>query len=399
LVSPLGCDVTSFFSRLLAAESGITRLTGLDAPGLDDPIGGRLSGWDPCAWLSPLQRRATWTVTQYAYAAASQGMESAGLDRSDRPRGGIVFGTGFAAQGSSEATYHRCFTSPGTRPRPDAIIQGMANATAAFLASELRLLGPNLTILAACASSNHAIGQAADLIRAGRCDVVLAGGGDAPLLPIVMATWAAMRVLAPAGDDPARACRPFSRDRRGLVVSEGAAFLVLESLSGARARGAPILAEVAGYGANADGGHITHPDTASIARCVRLALEDARVGASEVDFVSSHGTGTLTNDRAEAEALWGALGERAGTIPINATKAVHGHAMGASGALEAIATIQSMRTGLIPPTAHLDEPDPELPELAHVRGGPLERAPRVALSNSFGFGGTNAVLVLRRFDA
>jgi nodulation protein E len=331
--------------------------------------------------------RATWRVSHYAYAAARQAFDAAGLELRDRPEGGVVIGTGFAAQGSSEETYLRCFSHPGARPRPNAITQGMANATGGFLASELRLLGPNLTIMAACASANHALGQALDLIRSGRAELVLAGGADAPLTPIVMAAWATMRVLAPACGQPERACRPFGRNRTGLVAGEGAAFLVLESLSAASARGAPILAEIAGYGGT----------IAGVRRSILLALEDARVTPQLVDFVSSHGTGTVANDRVESQALWEVLGPGAWDVPVNSTKAAHGHAMGASGALEAVAAIMSMRRGVVPPTRNLDEVDPLLPPLDFVRGAARELAPSVVLSNSFGFGGTNAVVVIRRF--
>jgi 3-oxoacyl-[acyl-carrier-protein] synthase II len=398
VVSALGCGVDPFFERLLAGESGIVRLEGLDPPGLEQPIGGTIPAWHPEEWLSRSLARATWRITHYAYAAARQAFDSAGLQPRDRPEGGIVIGTGFAAQGSSEETYRRCFSHPGTRPRPTAITQGMANATAGLLASEFNLLGPNLTILAACASSNHAIGQALDLIRSGRTELVLAGGADAPLTPIVMAAWAALRVLAPGCGDPVRACRPFGRDRAGLVVGEGAAFLVLESLSSASARGARIFAEIAGYGATADGGHITHPDVAGVRRSMLLALQDARVAPALVDFVSSHGTGTVANDSIESQALWDVLGSGARHVPVNSTKAAHGHAMGASGALEAVAAIASMRRRVVPPTLNLDDVDPLLPPLDFVRGAAREHAPSVVLSNSFGFGGTNAVLVLRRFE-
>ena len=397
VVSALGCGVDPFFDRLVAGSSGIASLEGLDVPGLEHPIGGMIPAWDPEEWLPRATVRATWRVSHYAYAAARQAFDSAGLEPRDRPEGGVVIGSGFGAQGSSEETYLRCFSQPGKRPRPNAIIQGMANATAGFLASELRLLGPNLTILAACASANHAIGQALDLIRSGRCEVALAGGADAPLTPIVMGAWAAMRVLAPGCGDPTAACRPFDRGRAGLVVGEGAAFLVLESLSAASARGADVLAEVAGYGATADGGHVTHPDIAGVRRSIQLALEDAQVTPALVDFVSSHGTGTMANDRVESQALWEVLGPAARHVPVNSTKAAHGHAMGASGALEAVAAITSMRRGLVPPTVNLDEVDPILPPLDFVRGEARERTPSVVLSNSFGFGGTNAVLVLRRF--
>jgi 3-oxoacyl-(acyl-carrier-protein) synthase len=225
----------------------------------------------------------------------------------------------------------------------------------------------------------------------------VAGGTDAPLTPIVLAAWNAMRVLAPAGDDPARACRPFSGDRQGIVVGEGAGFVVLESLAHAEARGARPLAEIVGYAANADAGHLTHPDRDGIRACLERALVDAQVAPARVGYVNAHGTGTGANDRTEAEALASLFGDHAPRLAISSTKAVHGHAMGASGGLEAIATVLALREGRLPPTANLRTPDPELPPLDFVPEPGRRAAVEVALSSSFAFGGNNAVLVLRSF--
>jgi 3-oxoacyl-(acyl-carrier-protein) synthase len=212
----------------------------------------------------------------------------------------------------------------------------------------------------------------------------------------VLAAWNSMRVLAPAGGDPARACRPFSPDRQGLVVGEGAGFVVLETLTHARARGAPVLAEVLGYGANADAGHLTHPDRAGVAACLTLALEDAGVAPEAVGYVNAHGTGTDVNDRVEAEALAAVFGSHAPRLLVSSTKAVHGHAMGAAGGLEAVATILALRAGRVPPTANLAAPDPALPALDYVRGESRPAALEIALSSSFAFGGNNAVLAFGR---
>lgn len=397
-VSSLGRGVGPFFERVLRAESGIAPLDKVTPPGLPHPIGGAVPDWDPEQHLRRELAQGTWRATHLAYVAAQEAVSSAGLEIVDRPRGGVFVGTGFGAQGSTEETYQRCFAAPGVRPRPDSIIKGMSNATAGVLAAELRLLGPNLTLIAACASANHAIGHAFHLLAAGRADLMLAGGVDAPLTNVILGAWASMRLLAPADGDPARACRPFSRDRKGMAVSEGAGFLVLETLQGARARGAEILAEIVGYAANADGGHITRPDPSGVRRCIVGALEDARLPAERIDYINAHGTGTVVNDREESRAIWDVFGSRASAIPVSSTKAAHGHAMGASGALEAIGTIMSMRAGVIPPTAHLDDVDPELPPLDFVRCRPREQEVAFAVSNSFGFGGTNAVLVLKRSD-
>ena len=396
-VSALGSDVRSFFEQVLAGKPGTRRLEGLDAPGLEHPIGAAISDFDPRAWLPGRTLQAAALATQYAYAAAAQAFDAARLDKIDRPAAGVYVGTGFGGVASSEETYRTCFTQPGTRPKPTVIPTAMANAAAGFLASEFRLKGPNLTFAVACSSGTHAIGQAFRTLRAGDAEVMLAGGTDAPLTPIVLSAWNAMRVLAPAGDDCTRACRPFGRGRHGLVIGEGAGFLILETLEHAQKRQAPILAEVAGYAANADAGHATHPDLQWVQACMALALEDARVGRDEVGYINAHGTGTVVNDQIEAEAIAGVFGDRAKNVLVSSTKGVHGHAMGASGALEAIATVLAITEGKVPPTANLDDPDPALPALDLVAGSPRETDLDVAMSNSLAFGGNNAVLVLRRF--
>lgn len=393
-VSSLGTDIAAFGKRVRAGHPGVTRLPGLSAPGLEDPIGAAIPAFDPRTWLPARALGAVPRVALYAYAAAGQAMDAAGLDRTDRPRGGLYLGTGFGGIAETEETYRACFTRPGTRPRPTAIPTAMANSAAGFLAAELRLKGPNLTLAVACSSGSHAIGQAFHLLRSGGADLMLAGGADAPLTAIVLAAWNVMRVLAPAGDDPSTACRPFSADRRGLVVGEGAAFLVLETLAHAEARGAAPLAELVGYGANADAGHVTHPDVEGVRACMALALDDAGLSPDAVGYVNAHGTGTDVNDRVEAEALAALFGTHAPAV--SSTKAVHGHAMGAAGALEAVATVLALREGWLPPTANLVQPDPALPPLDHVVGEARRLAVDVALSNSFAFGGNNAVLVLRR---
>jgi 3-oxoacyl-(acyl-carrier-protein) synthase len=394
-VSSLGTDLASFSERIFAGRPGVKRLPGLGAPGLEDPIGASVSGFDPRGWLPARVLPTTSRVAQYACAAAMQAFTASGLMPSERPRGGVFVGSGFGPIAETEETYRTCFTIPGTRPRPTVIPTAMANAAAALLAAKFRLRGPNLTLMVACAAATHAIGQAFRLLRAGDADLMLAGGAEAPLTPIVLAAWNAMRVLAPAGDDPARACRPFGRDRQGIVIGEGAAFLVLETLAHAEGRGARVLAEVLGYAANADAGHITHPDAEGVRSCMAAALADAKLEPGAVGYINAHGTGTSVNDRLEAEAIATVFGAHAPHLPVSSTKAVHGHAMGASGALEAVATVLALGQGRLPPTANLAEVDPGLPALDYVTTA-RPATVDAALSNSFAFGGNNAVLVLGR---
>ena len=391
-VSALGQDTASFSLAIFAGESGVRHLV-IDAPGVASPIGAAIPGFDPAVWFPDRPTATIPRAAQYAYAAAQQAYAAAGLDRVERADGGVYLGTGFGGITETEETYRTSFARPGARPRPLTIPMAMANAPAGFLATEFRLKGPNLTLVVACSSATHAIGQAFHLLQRGGASLMLAGGADAPLTPIVLASWNALRVLAPAAGDPTLACRPFAADRRGLVIGEGAALLVLETLSHAQSRGAPVLAEIVGYGANADAGHITHPSTEGIQACMALALADAALAADAVGYINAHGTGTDANDRVEAEAVRGLFCAR---VPISSTKAVHGHAMGASGALEAMATILALREGRLPATANLTTPDPALPALDFVLGVSRPADIEVAMSNSFAFGGNNAVLVFRR---
>lgn len=395
-VSALGNDVRAFSEAVFAGRSGIVRLEGLACPGLEAPIGAAVSGFDAGAWLPARLLSSTSRSAQLALAAARQAMTAARLQGESDSAVGVYVGSGFGGIAETEDTYRNCFGRVGARPKPSVIPMAMANAPAGLVASELKLRGPNLTLSVACSSATHAIGQAFRLIREGGAEAMLAGGTDAPLTPIVLAAWNVMRVLAPAGADPARACRPFSRDRQGIVVGEGAAFLVLESLESAERRGATALAEVLGYGANADAGHVTHPDPRGIESCIALALEDAALRPQAISHVNAHGTGTDVNDRLEAEAIAALFGEHAARVAISSTKAVHGHAMGASGALEAVATVLAIVEGRIPPTANLDTPDPELPPLDFVASGARQANVSAALSNSFAFGGNNAVLAFGR---
>jgi 3-oxoacyl-(acyl-carrier-protein) synthase len=397
-VSALGTDLTSFADAIFAGRSAVRRLEGFEAPGVEDPIGAAIPAFDPCVWLPARAVSITPRNGQYALAAAAQAFAAAGLERTERPRGAVFLGTGFGGIAESEETYRACFTRTGQRPRPTAIPMGMANAAAGLLSSELRLKGENVTLAVACSSATHAIGQAFRLLRAGRADIALAGGSDAPLTPIVVAAWNVMRVLAPAGAEPARACRPFSRDRQGIVVGEGAGFLILETSEHASARGARALAEIVGYGANADAGHITHPDLDGVKACMALALDDAGLAPEAVGYVNAHGTGTTANDATEARAISDLFGRHARHLLVSSTKAIHGHAMGAAGALETVATVLALSEGRIPPTANLVAADPDLPALDFVPD-PGRKAPiEVALKSSFAFGGNNAVLVLRRAD-
>jgi nodulation protein E len=257
--------------------------------------------------------------------------------------------------------------------------------------------GPSLTTATACSSASHAIGEAFHLIKFGLADLMLTGGCEAPITFGMIRSWESVRVLASGDGDPSRACRPFSADREGLVMGEGAAMIMLEELEHAKQRGATIYAELAGFGLSSDAGHITQPSVEGPARAVRMALDEAQVNPAEVDYVNAHGTGTRLNDSTETQVLKEVFKEHAGRLAISSTKSMHGHVMGATGAVEMVATIQAIERGVIPPTANYTRPDPEC-DLDYVPNQAREQPVRVAISNSFAFGGLNAVLLVRRFE-
>jgi 3-oxoacyl-(acyl-carrier-protein) synthase len=313
----------------------------------------------------------------------------------DPTRAGVNIGTALGSAATNDEAYRRFYGTPPRRIRPFTIPRLMHNASASQVSMMFGLQGPTSCHSTACAASSHAIGEAGEIIRSGRADVMLAGGTDAAIVPGALTAWEALRLLAPAGDNPAAACRPFSRDRMGLVLAEGAGVLVLEEWDRARRRGAPIYAELAGYGATSDAGHITQPGVAAPARAIAAALAQAHLAPTAVGYINAHGTGTRLNDATETRVLVEAFGSHASALAISSTKSMHGHAMGASGAIELIATVLAISRGVLPPTAHYSEFDPEC-HLDYVPNTAREHQVAAALSNSFAFGGLNAALVVRR---
>ncbi len=270
----------------------------------------------------------------------------------------------------------------------------MYNAATSAVSAAYDARGPAWATVSACTSATHSIGQALDWIRCGRADVVIAGGADAPLQPGIILAWEALRVLAPAGDDPSAACRPFAKDRRGLVLAEGAGVLILESVDHARKRGAVPLAEILGAGFSSDAGHLTDPTVEGPAAAMRLALEDGGLEPAEIDYINAHGTATRANDLTETRAIHRTFGDHARSLAVSSTKSMHGHAMGATGAIEMALSIVSLRAGLLPPTLNLDSRDPEC-DLDYVSDGPRPTEASTFISSSFGFGGLNGVLACR----
>ncbi|HEV2986220.1 MAG TPA: beta-ketoacyl-[acyl-carrier-protein] synthase family protein [Vicinamibacterales bacterium] len=396
-VSALGIGVPAFWDRVSAGVSGVRRISNFDATGFLAQVAAEVPDFNPERYFDETEREMLDRFTQFALIAAEEACAQAGLDlaEEDRDASGVSIGSALGGAVTQDERYKKMYSERGWRAHPFTIPRIMSNAAAAHISMRYHLRGPALSFATACAASAHAVGEAAEIIRAGRADLMVAGGADAPIAPGIVRSWEAMRVLAPAPDDPSKACRPFSKDRLGMVLGEGAGIMVLESWDRAMARGATILAEIAGYGATADAGHITQPGTHAPARAIAIALSQGGLEPSEVGYVNAHGTATRLNDVTETSILKRAFGDHARRLCISSTKAVHGHAMGASAALELIATILALQHGLVPPTANYTGADPDC-DLDYVPNTARRTSLSAAISNSFAFGGLNAVIAVRR---
>lgn len=391
-VSALGVDARSLWKGLREGHDGIAPLRHPRAAELRVRIAAQVpETFDPSSRIAERMLPLLDRTALLAVAAAGEAIAQSGLDFSDAALGartGVVVGTGVGGQNTQDEQYHRLYAENAARLHPLTIVRLMINAPASQISMAHGLRGPAFAVASACASSNHAIAQAALLIRSGQADVVLAGGADACLTFGTLRAWEAMRVLA------GEACRPFSANRQGLVLGEGAGMFVLESLAHARARGAAVLGVLAGVGMSADAGDIVAPDPSGSAAAMGLALADAGLAPDDIDYINAHGTGTLANDAAETRAIHRVFGAHADKLAVSSTKSMHGHALGASGALELVAVLGALHDGVVPPTLNLDTPDPEC-DLDYVPNRPRAMRVRAALSNSFAFGGLNAVLAIR----
>jgi len=397
-VSALGVGVPAFWDGLVSGRSGVREITRVQAQELNRPIAAEVPDFDPALWVPEDRLSLVDRFAQFALAAAIEAWRDSGLTLSGDAcdRAGVSIGTGLGGATAEDEAYERIYKNNAARIHPFTIPRLMYNAATAHVGMALGLRGPSLCYSTACAASTHAIGEAGEIIRSGRADVMMAGGADAPITLGVMRAWDAMRILAPIpAGGPGMACRPFSRDRQGLVIGEGAAVVVLEEWERARARGARIYAELAGYGATADAGHITQPGIDAPVRAMQIALAQAGLPPEAVGYVNAHGTGTLLNDSTETTIIKRVFGSHAERLAVSSTKSMHGHAMGASGALEFVATVLAVCRGVLPPTINYTVPDPEC-DLDYVPNEARERDVRAAMSNSFAFGGLNAVLAITR---
>ena len=401
LVTPLGNEVATNWQNLLAGRSGIATITRFDAGQLPVRIAGEVRNFDPLHYIEKRDIKKMDAFTHYALAAAQIAVDDAGLsiDADSAERVGVLVGVGMGGIATLEEG-HQLFIESGARKlSPFMVPRLIANMAPGQIAIRFGAKGVNYAVSSACASGGHAIGEAQRLIRFGLQDAMLAGGTEAAVTPLSIAGFAAMRALSTRNDEPERASRPFDRERDGFVMAEGAGVLVLEARERAIHRGARIYAEIVGYGANADAYHITMPaaEGEGAARCMRLTLKDGGIEPTEVDYINAHGTSTPYNDVNETQAIKHVFGAHAARLAISSTKSMSGHLLGAAGAIEAAYTVLTVYHAVIPPTINYEYPDPEC-DLDYVPNHARTAAVKVALSNSFGFGGTNACLAFRRYD-
>lgn len=399
VVAATGSNVRSFFDNLCNARSGIGRITQFDPSALSVQIAAEVPNYNPAEHFPAKRLDLLDRFSQFALLAAQEAVASSGLQLKDeeRSRFGVVIGSGMGGAQGLDNGYLNLYARQATRLHPFTIPRIMHNAPVSHVCMEYGAQGPSFSTSTACSSSGHAIGEAFRLIKFDLADIVLAGGADSPITYGMMRSWESVRVLATGDGDASRACRPFSADRDGMVIGEGSGVLVLEELDRARKRGAEIYAEVSGFGMTSDAAHITQPTVDGPARAIQAALNEAQLKPEDVDYVNAHGTGTRLNDATETSVIKKVFGERARKLPVSSTKSMHGHAMGATGALEMVATVLALKQGVVPPTANFTAPDPEC-DLDVVPNEARSVPVRVAISNSFAFGGLNAVLLVRKFQ-
>ena len=402
-INPLGNTVAEFWERALAGQSGVDWLTQVDSAAYDVHIAGEVKNFVPEDFIDRKDARRMARFSQLALAAAAEALDGARFDVSqaaDPYRVGVLFGNGMGGFPDTDRAVKDITQKGARRMDPFYMVKMLPNMAAAQVAMRYGAKGYNATISTACASAGNAIGEAMEMIRAGRADVMITGGTEAGLSELGLAAFNVMKALSTNNDPPQAASRPFDSKRDGFVSSEGAGVFVVESLEHAQRRGAPILAEIAGYGCTSDAHHVVVPveDGATTAMCMTLALNDAGLKPEDVDYINAHATSTQMNDKYETVAMKRALGELAYQIPISATKSLIGHTLGASAAIESVACVQSILTGKIHPTINQEFPDPDC-DLDYVPNVMREGVDvKVVLKNSFGFGGQNACLVFRKFE-
>jgi nodulation protein E len=393
VVSSLGNNATEFWDALSAGRSGIGPITRADTSNIRFKNAAEVRGFDETQhfddkallWLDPF--------ALYGIVAAREAVADSGIEFTDqlRDRGGVITGSCLGGKTTEDELFYKLYAENKQRQQPVAIPRAMSNAVASHVSMEFGLTGATFTTSTACSSSNHAMGQAFWLLRQGTIDVAIAGGSEAPICFGNLKAWEAMRVVSPD------TCRPFSKDRTGMILGEGAAMFVMETLGAAQARGAKIYAEIAGFGMSADAHHLTMPLAAGAAKAMREAVADANLRPEQVGYVNAHGTATQANDPMESDAIRMVFGDHTDNIHVSSTKSMHGHTLGAAGAIEAAATVLGLHNRLLPPNANFTEADPEC-NINVIANAAVASEPEAAISNSFAFGGLNAVLAFKRWS-
>ncbi len=399
VIAPNGLGKEDFSAALCSGRSGVELITNFDASGLNSRIAGQVADFHPEEFLGRKDLKRMERFVQMAVVVSRMAAEDAGLDlaREDRERIGVLLGTGMGSLERTEKECRTLFAQGAARISPLYMATAIPNVAAAQVAITMGLQGYLGTTLASCAAGTQAVGEAFFLLQRGEAEIMIAGGTEANITPLAMGSFCSMKALSTRNEDPRSACRPFDRTRDGFVLAEGAAVLVLETLEHARKRDARLYGEVAGFGVSSDAYHLTAPDPSAggMRRAMQRALLAAEVNAEEVDYINPHGTGTRLNDSLESFAIKEVFGARAYAIPVSSTKSMTGHSLAAAGAIELVATLLSMERGFIPPTINYEQPDSEC-DLDYVPNRGREGNIRVAMSNSFGFGGQNASIVVRR---
>ena len=399
VVSPVGSDVETFWKSLISGKSGVGRITKFDPEGFPVQIAAEVKDFEPLKYFDKREVRRLDPFIQFAVGAAEQAVKSAGIDEDslDKERVGVLIGSGIGGLNTVEEQHKILLEKGPRRVSPYCVPMEIINMASGIVSIRYGFKGPNISVVTACATGTHAIGEAYRTILYGDADVMVAGGAESCITPLAVAGFAAARALSTRNDEPERASRPFDKNRDGFVMGEGAGIVVLEEYQHAKKRGAPILAEVVGYGTSGDAYHMTAPAPGGegAARAIRNALKDAGISPEDVDYINAHGTSTKFNDLYETMAIKSVFKEHAYKVKISSIKSMIGHLLGAAGGVEVVSSVLTIKNGIIPPTINYEEPDPEC-DLDYTPNQAVEKEVNYVLKNSFGFGGTNACLVLKR---
>ncbi|RED65969.1 beta-ketoacyl-ACP synthase II [Cohnella lupini] len=401
VVTSLGSDLPTFWNNLLNGKSGISQIEAFDTTEYTTKIAAEIKDFDPSVYIDKKEVRKMDRFVQFGVAASKMAIEDAKLvigENADPERVGVVVGSGIGGLGTWEDQHTLLMEKGPRRVSPFFIPMMIANMASGQISMVTGAKGPNSAAVSACATGTHSIGDSYKMIKYGDADVMICGGAEATIRPIGMAGFCAMRAMSTRNDEPEKASRPFDADRDGFVMGEGSGVVILESLEHAQKRGAHIYAEIIGYGMSGDAHHMTDPDPDGAARCMKKALNDAGIEPEAVQYINAHGTSTGAGDKSETTAIKKAFGDHAYKLAVSSTKSMTGHLLGAAGGVEAIILGLTLQNGIIPPTVNLDNQDPEL-DLDFVPNKPREADVTVGLSNSFGFGGHNATIIMRKYEA